>query len=84
MKSLIVNEWSNDTRIIICDPEAEYINLTKNLCGNIIDVGNAVEGRINPFHVYQILTDDGKPASSAITFNTHLKILESFFKIVLS
>lgn len=84
IKSLIVNEWSNDTRIIICDPEAEYINLTKNLCGNIIDVGNAVEGRINPFHVYQILTDDGKPASSAITFNTHLKILESFFKIVLS
>lgn len=84
LKSLIVNEWSNDTRIIICDPEAEYVNLTKNLNGNVIDVGNAIEGRINPFHVYPILTDDGKPASSAVTFNTHLKMLESFFKIVLS
>ncbi len=84
LKSLIVNEWSNDTRVIICDPEAEYIKLTKNLNGNVIDVGNAVEGRINPFHVYPILTDDGKPASSVITFNTHLKMLESFFKIVLA
>lgn len=84
LKSLIVNEWSNDTRIIICDPEAEYVNLTKNLNGNVIDVGNALEGRINPFHVYQILTDDGRPASPIVTFNTHLKMLESFFKVVLN
>lgn len=84
LKNLIVNEWSNNTRIIICDPEAEYLYLTKNLGGNIIDVGNAKEGRINPFHVYPILTDDGRPADSIITFNTHLKMLESFFKIVLN
>ena len=84
LKSLIVNEWSNNTRIIICDPEAEYLYLTKNLGGKIIDVGNAIEGRINPFHIYPILTDDGKPANSVVTFNTHLKMLESFFKIVLS
>lgn len=84
LKNLIINEWSNSTRIIICDPEAEYSNLTKNLGGNLIDVGNAKEGRINPFHVYKILTEDGKPANSIITFNTHLKMLESFFKIVLS
>ncbi len=83
LKNLIVNEWSNNTRIIICDPEAEYLNLTKNLGGNIIDVGNAKEGRINPFHIYKILTEDGKPAEPMITFNTHLKMLESFFKIVL-
>ncbi|MBQ8292711.1 MAG: VirB4 family type IV secretion system protein [Bacilli bacterium] len=83
LKILITNEWSNDTRIIICDPEAEYINLTKNLKGNVIDVGNALEGRINPFHIYQILTEDGKCADSSVTFNTHLKMLESFFRIVL-
>lgn len=83
LKNLIANEWSNNTRIIICDPEAEYLNLTKNLGGNIIDVGNAKEGRINPFHIYKILTEDGKPADSVVTFNTHLKMLESFFKIVL-
>ena len=83
LKSFIVNEWSNGTRIIVLDPEDEYISLTRNLKGNIIDVGRAKEGRINPFHIYKILTEDGGSAEPSITFNTHLKMLESFFKIVL-
>ena len=82
LKSLIANEWANDTRVIILDPEAEYLTLTKNLSGNLIDVGNAKEGRINPFHIYKILTEDGLPADPVVTFNTHQKMLESFFKIV--
>jgi hypothetical protein len=83
LKNFILNEWANDTRVIVLDPEAEYLSLTKNLNGNLIDVGNAKEGRINPFHIYKILTEDGVPADSIITFNTHLKTLESFYKIVL-
>lgn len=84
LKNLIVNEWTNGTRIIMLDPEAEYLALTRNLYGNVINVGNAREGRINPFHIYKILTEDGTPADSKVTFNTHLKMLESFFKIVLA
>lgn len=83
LKTLIINEWSNDTRVIICDPEAEYHTLTKKLSGNIIDVGNAKQGVINPFHIYKILTENGIPASPSVVFNAHLKTLESFFKIVL-
>jgi len=83
LKNLILNEWANGTRVITLDPEAEYLALTRNLSGNIIDVGNAKEGRINPFHIYKILTEEGTPADPVITFNTHLKMLESFFKIVL-
>lgn len=83
LKNLILNEWANNARVIICDPEAEYLTLTRNLKGNIIDVGNAKEGRINPFHIYKILTEEGTPADPVVTFNTHLKMLESFFKIVL-
>ncbi|MCM1438747.1 MAG: DUF87 domain-containing protein [Roseburia sp.] len=84
LKNLILNEWSNGTRIIMLDPEAEYLALTRNLYGNVINVGNAREGRINPFHIYKILTEDGTPAEPRVTFNTHLKMLESFFKIVLA
>ncbi len=84
LKNLILNEWANGTRVIVLDPEAEYLALTRNLYGNIINVGNAKEGRINPFHIYKILTEDGAPADSNVTFNTHLKMLESFFKIVLA
>lgn len=83
LKNFILNEWANGTRVIVLDPEAEYLALTRNLSGNLIDVGNAKEGRINPFHIYKILTEDGTPADPIITFNTHLKMLESFFKIVL-
>ena len=83
LKNLILNEWANGTRMIVLDPEAEYLALTRNLQGNIIDVGNAKEGRINPFHIYKVLTEDGTSADPMITFNTHLKMLESFFKIVL-
>ena len=84
LKNLVLNEWSNRTRVIICDPEAEYLTLTRNLKGNVLDVGNAKEGRINPFHIYKILTEDGTPADPKVTFNTHLKMLESFFRIVLA
>lgn len=83
LKNLILNEWTNGTRVIMLDPEAEYLALTRNLYGNVINVGNAREGRINPFHIYKILTEDGTPAEPRVTFNTHLKMLESFFKIVL-
>jgi len=83
LKTLILNEWSNNKRIIVLDPEDEYLTLTRNLKGDIVDVGRAKEGRINPFHIYKILTEDGCPAEPSITFNTHLKTLESFFKIVL-
>ena len=62
------------------DPEAEYLNITNKCNGNIIDVGSSKEGKLNPFHVYKILTEDGYEASPIVTFNTHLKTLESFFK----
>ncbi len=84
LKNLILNEWGNGTRVIVLDPEAEYISLARNIYGNIIDVGNAKEGRINPFHIYKVLTEDGTVADPTVTFNTHLKTLESFFKIVLA
>ncbi len=84
LKNLILNEWANGTRVIVLDPEAEYLALSRNLYGNIIDVGNAREGRINPFHIYKVLTEDGSVADPTVTFNTHLKMLESFFKIVLA
>ena len=83
LKNLLINEWSNNTRIMICDPEAEYTSITRSLKGNIIDVGNAKEGILNPFQIYQILTEEGTNATPLVTFNTHLKTLESFFKIVL-
>ena len=83
LKNLLVNEWTNGTKVMVLDPESEYSGVVTKLGGDLIDVGNAKSGTINPFHVYKILSEDGEEASSSVTFNTHLKMLESFFRIVL-
>ncbi len=83
-KTLLSLVYSENTKIYVLDPENEYINLCRNVGGRFIDVGNATEGRINPLHVYQILTDDGNPASPEVVFSSHLQFLESFFRITLA
>lgn len=83
-KTLLSLMYSENSRIFILDPENEYLTLCRNVGGRFIDVGNATEGRINPLHVYQIMTDDGTPAEPEVVFAAHLQFLESFFRITLS
>lgn len=82
-KLMLTHEWTEGTMCFILDPEAEYLQLARNLKGTIIDVGNAVEGRINPFHIYDVLTDDGSKAEPTTIFAAHLKFLESFFRTIM-
>ncbi|MCI9503828.1 MAG: DUF87 domain-containing protein [Clostridia bacterium] len=83
-KTLLSLVYSENTKIYVLDPENEYLTLCRNVGGRFIDVGNATEGRINPLHVYQILTDDGNPAASEVIFAAHLQFLESFFRVTLA
>lgn len=82
-KLLISMVYSDNSRIFILDPENEYQTLAKNLDGLFIDIGSATQGRINPLHVYPVLTDEGDVAPPEVVFNAHLQFLEDFFKITL-
>ncbi len=82
-KTLLTNVYSENSRIFILDPENEYQTLAKNVGGEFIDVGSATQGRINPLHVYPILTDEGALAAPEVTFSAHLQFLSSFFRITL-
>lgn len=82
-KSLITQLYSDNAVIYILDPENEYKYLCRNVGGRFIDVGSATTGRINPFHIYQTLTDDGEPAPPETTFSAHLQYLENFFSVTL-
>lgn len=82
-KLLIEMIYSENSRIFILDPENEYQTLAKNLDGLFIDIGSATQGRINPLHVYPVLTDEGDIAPPEVVFNAHLQFLEDFFKITL-
>ena len=83
-KSLLAHLAADNTKIFICDPEKEYIKLAESLHGNSIDVGNAGKGRFNPFHIYPaMLDDDDEGEEFDDTFESHLRFLESFFRIVM-
>lgn len=78
-KKMIVKELLSGTKCFIVDPEGEYDILTRNLGGKTIDVGGAVNGRINPFHIFPEMEDDVEGASEA-QFSLQIQFLESFFK----
>lgn len=83
-KTILAHLAADNTKIFICDPEKEYTTMAEKLHGSVIDVGNAGKGRFNPFHVYPaMLDDDDNGAEFDDTFESHLRFLESFFKIVM-
>ncbi|MDR0461957.1 MAG: DUF87 domain-containing protein [Christensenellaceae bacterium] len=83
-KSILAHLAADNTKIFILDPEREYVSLTKNLFGNSIDVGNAGKGRFNPFHIYPAMVDEGEDGKEFDdTFESHLRFLESFFRVVM-
>ncbi len=83
LKSFLVNSLADGCFCFIIDPEFEYGDMVKNFDGTMIDVGTATTGRLNPFHIWQILTENGEPATPDVVFYAHLKTLESFFRLVL-
>ncbi|MBO5255356.1 MAG: DUF87 domain-containing protein [Opitutales bacterium] len=82
-KTLLSNLHSDNCKLYVLDPENEYDVMVKNYSGNMVDVGSAVTGRLNPFHIYGMLTDNGEPAPSDVVFTNHLRFLESFFKVAI-
>ncbi len=83
-KSLLSNLASEDAKIFILDPENEYSELAHTLHGKMINVGNATQGRLNPFHIITALDDDESEGSgTGGSFATHLQFLEEFFRQIL-
>ena len=83
-KSLLANLAAEDAKIFILDPENEYTELARNMHGQVINVGNAQYGRLNPFHIITALDDDeaGENGPSG-SYATHLQFLEEFFRQIM-
>ena len=83
-KSLLSNLAAEDAKIFILDPENEYSELAHNLHGKMINVANALQGRLNPFHIITALDDDEAGGGTATgSFATHLQFLEEFYRQIL-
>ncbi len=81
-KALLANLAADNSKIFILDPENEYTELAANLHGKFINVGNAQQGRLNPFHIITALDDDEDGVSTG-SYATHLQFLEEFFRQIL-
>ncbi len=83
-KDILTNLAADDSKIFILDPENEYTELAGNLHGKFINVGNATQGRINPFQIITALDDDGSGENKNTgSYATHLQFLEEFFRQIL-
>ena len=83
-KGLLANLAAEDAKIFVLDPENEYTELAENLHGKFINVGNAQQGRLNPFHIITALEDDEADSVGVSgSYAAHLQFLEEFFRQIL-
>ena len=85
-KKMILKLLLEDIKAYVIDPEGEYKTICKQLGGQMIDVGAAVDSRINPFHIFGQMVDDeddGKVDQTSLrraAFSSHVQFLEQFFQ----
>lgn len=86
-KTILTQLAGENSKIFILDPENEYSKLALKMNGKVIDVGNATQGRLNPFHIITTLSDDeeGSPENEGgVTgFSAYLQFLEEFYRQIL-
>ena len=86
-KKMILRLLLQDIKTYIIDPEGEYKTICKQLGGQMIDVGAAVDSRINPFHIFGQMQDDDENQDEVsvanlrrAAFSSHIQFLEQFFQ----
>jgi len=86
-KKMILRLLLQDIKTYIIDPEGEYKTICKQLGGQMIDVGAAVDSRINPFHIFGQMQDEDDLENEAninslrrAAFSSHIQFLEQFFQ----
>ena len=85
-KKMILRLLLQDIKTYIIDPEGEYKTVCKQLGGQMIDVGAAVDSRINPFHIFGQMQDDDETDEANVNslrraaFSSHIQFLEQFFQ----
>ena len=78
-KHILFNEFLIGTKLLIADPEAEYVEFAKKLKGNVINLSGESETIINPLQIRITLDENG---SSKISYREHIKKLRSFFNLL--
>ena len=85
-KKMVLRLLLQDIKVYIVDPEGEYGILCKKLGGQMIDVGSAMDSRINPFHIFGVMLDEDVQENEETilslrksVFSGQVQFLEQFF-----
>lgn len=86
IKKILLNLFSQGAKIIVIDPEREYMDFCRNLRGDWIDCGGGTGGRINPLQIKSIPNDDEEDkqklySDSRGPMSLHIQTLRTFFKL---
>lgn len=82
-KTILSHLATDNAKVFILDPEGEYLSLTRNLCGKVLDVSSSKHGKLNPFQIITAL-DDENDDGTRNSFFTHLQFLEEFYRLILT
>lgn len=81
-KTILSHLATDNAKVFILDPEGEYLNLTRNLYGKVLDVSSSKHGKLNPFQIITTL-DDENDDGTRNSFFSHLQFLEEFYRLIL-
>ena len=82
-KALLLREFALGARVLILDPEREYVGLARSLDGAVVDAGGG-RGRINPLQVRGPADADEEDASTVRgPLASHLQRARTFFGLYL-
>ena len=81
-KLLLNYHASVGRKVIVIDPEREYRDLCNYHFGTWIDVGNGLNGRINPLQLFASIDEKTLTSSKSIISN-HISFLEGWIKILI-
>ena len=84
-KHILLNEYARGTKIFALDPEREYINMAKELDGDVINVVGG-KNKINPMQILKAPIDEdeentGDEKENLNDLARHIGTLEVFFKL---
>ena len=84
-KHILLNEYARGTKIFALDPEREYINMAKELDGDVINVVGG-KNKINPMQILKAPLDEdeenvGDEKENLNDLARHIGTLEVFFKL---
>ncbi|MGZ9756218.1 Mbov_0397 family ICE element conjugal transfer ATPase [Mycoplasma sp. 4423] len=84
VSKILASNLAIKNKVIIIDPQNEYSDFARKFGGQIIDIGGGAKTTINLMQVRNALRDDIEELSVAQLINSHVSLLEKFFKTLWS